>query len=47
VQQEASNHQIQHKAPEPNQPGIVNIRGKNGSENGVNDVIQKIKDMLI
>lgn len=33
--------------PEPNQPGIVIIQGENESDNGINNVKRKIKDMLI
>jgi hypothetical protein len=32
---------------EPNQPDIVIIQGENESENGINDVKRKIKDILI
>jgi hypothetical protein len=33
--------------PEPNQPGIVIIQGENESDNGINNIKRKIKDMLI
>ena len=37
----------EHKQPESNQPDIVIMQGESESENGINDVKRKIKDILI